>query len=176
MTRDIFFYCNYITASSAGASSSRKTWMCLRGSTGEPQKIFRVPEYFSYAERLRQLGLFSWRKEAPEDLTAAFQHIKGAYKTRENDFKLKEGGFRLDMRKMQCQHCLAIAKTLVRHQYLSSHKWRVHYVGCCGECKLHPSRNNPFQPKPFYESVILELMKNCYFTSSDTKKLSEVLT
>ncbi|KAK4829992.1 hypothetical protein QYF61_008162 [Mycteria americana] len=70
--------------------------------------------YLSYEERLRELGFFSLEKRRlQEDLIVAFQYIKGAYKkngdrlfsracndrTRGNDFKPKEGRFRLDIRK-----------------------------------------------------------------------------
>ncbi|KAK4827914.1 hypothetical protein QYF61_022362 [Mycteria americana] len=77
-------------------------------------KIIRGMEHLSYEERLRELGLFSLEKRMLwEDLIAAFQYSKGAHKkdgdkffsrtccdkTRGNGFKLKEGRFRLDIRK-----------------------------------------------------------------------------
>jgi len=71
-------------------------------------------EYLSYEDSLRELGLFSLEKRRlRSDLTAAFQYLKGAYRkdgeglftrvcsdrTRGNGSKLKEEGFRLDIRK-----------------------------------------------------------------------------
>ncbi|KFW08110.1 hypothetical protein N327_01720, partial [Fulmarus glacialis] len=77
-------------------------------------EMIRGVERLSYEERLRELGLFSLKKRRLRgDLIAAFQSLKGAYKkdedrlfsraccnrTRRNGFKLKEGRFRLDIRK-----------------------------------------------------------------------------
>ncbi|PKU32181.1 hypothetical protein llap_17513 [Limosa lapponica baueri] len=76
--------------------------------------MIRGLEYLSYEDRLRELGLFSLEKRRFwGDLMAAFQYLKGAYRrdgeglfirecshrTRGNGFKLKEGRFRLDIRK-----------------------------------------------------------------------------
>jgi len=77
-------------------------------------KMIRGLEQLSCEERLRELGLFSLEKRRrPGDLIAAFQYLKGAYRrdgenifsraccnrTRSSGFKLREGRFRLDIRK-----------------------------------------------------------------------------
>jgi len=76
--------------------------------------MIRGMENLSYEERLRKLELFSLEKEKLQEyLIAAFQYLKGPYKkageklftktcsdrTSGNAVKLKEGRFRLDIRK-----------------------------------------------------------------------------
>jgi len=78
-------------------------------------KMIRRLEHLSYEDRLRKLGLFSLEKRRlGGDLTAAFRYLKGAYRkdgenifsraccnrTRGNGFKLREGRFKLDVRKV----------------------------------------------------------------------------
>ncbi|KFV01661.1 hypothetical protein N339_01131, partial [Pterocles gutturalis] len=73
-------------------------------------KMVKGLEHLLYKGRLKELGLFSLEKRG--DLTAAYQDLKGAYRRdgealfirecerkRGNSFKLKEGRFRLDIRK-----------------------------------------------------------------------------
>uniref|UniRef100_A0A8B9EUB0 Reverse transcriptase domain-containing protein n=1 Tax=Amazona collaria TaxID=241587 RepID=A0A8B9EUB0_9PSIT len=77
-------------------------------------RMIRGPEHLPYEDRLRKLGLLSLEKRRLHgDLIAAFQYLKGACgdaeeglfirdcgeRTRGNGFKLKQGQFRLDIRK-----------------------------------------------------------------------------
>jgi len=77
-------------------------------------KVIRGLKHPSHEQRLRELGLFSLQKRRLQgDFIAAFQYLKGAYKqageglftrassdrTRNNNFKLKDVRFRLDIRK-----------------------------------------------------------------------------
>ncbi|PKU41507.1 hypothetical protein llap_8185 [Limosa lapponica baueri] len=77
-------------------------------------KMIRRLEYLSYADRLRESGLFSlWESRLLGDLIMAFQCLKGVHRrdveglftrdyrnrTQDNYFKLEEGRFTLDIRK-----------------------------------------------------------------------------
>ena len=76
--------------------------------------MIRGMEHLSYEDKLRELGLFSLKKRRLQGaLIAAFQYLKGKCKTekdrlfsricgdetRGSGFELKEGRFRLDIRK-----------------------------------------------------------------------------
>jgi len=78
-------------------------------------EMIRGMKHISCEEGLRELGLFSLEtRRLQRDVIAVFQYVKGAYKkageglfaracsgrTRGNGFKLKEGRFRLDIRKI----------------------------------------------------------------------------
>ena len=139
----------------------------------------------SYEERLRELGLFSLEKRRLRgDLIAAFQYLKGAYKqegewlvtradsdrTRGNGLKLRQGRVRLDIRRnlftqRVVMHWNRLPKEVVDGPSLEAFKarldvalgslvWWLATLHIAGGLKLD-DHCGPFQPRPFYDSVIL---------------------
>ncbi|GAB0182601.1 hypothetical protein GRJ2_000725400 [Grus japonensis] len=95
-------------------SPAKKNMDLLQRVQRRAMKMIRGLEHLSYEVRLRQLGLFSLEKRRLQgDLIADLQYLKETYKkseeglftrawsdrTRGNGLKLKEGRFRLDIRK-----------------------------------------------------------------------------
>ncbi|PKU32121.1 hypothetical protein llap_17576 [Limosa lapponica baueri] len=103
------------------SSQHRKDMDLLERVQRRATKMIRGLERLSYEDRLRELGLFSPEKRRLwGDLFAAFPYLKEAYskdkdklfsraccdRTRGNDFKLKEGRFRQDIRKKFFTMCV----------------------------------------------------------------------
>ncbi|PKU37849.1 hypothetical protein llap_11848 [Limosa lapponica baueri] len=92
-----------------------RTWLTeWRWDGTHATKMIRGLEQLCCEDRQRELGLFSLEKRRLQgDLAAAFQYLKGAYRRdgeglfvrecsdrmRGNSFKMKEGRFRLDIKK-----------------------------------------------------------------------------
>jgi len=107
--------------------------------------MVRGLEHLCYGERLRESRLFSLEKRRLHgDCTVAFQCIKGAYrkdrerpftktctnKTRSNGFKMKEGRFRLAIRKKLftmrvVRHCNRLPREVVDPPLLEMCKVRL---------------------------------------------------
>ena len=101
--------------------------------------MIRGLEHLSYAERLREVGLFSLEKRRLwGDLIVAFQYLKGAYKQegerlftrvdsdriRGNGFKLRQGRFRLDIRRKFFTQRVEHTGTGCPRRLWLSHCWR----------------------------------------------------
>ena len=146
-------------------------------------KMIRGLEHLSYEERLTELGLFSLEKRRlREDLIVAFQYLKGAYKqegewlftradsdtTMRNGFKLRQGRFRLDIRRKRFTQKVVtcwnrLPKEVVDAPSLEAFKarldvalgslvWWLVTLHIVGGLKLD-DHCGPFQPRPFYESL-----------------------
>ena len=147
--------------------------------------MIRGLQHLSCEERLRELGLCSLEKRRPQgDLIVAFQYLKGAYKqkgqqlftrvdsdrTRGNGFKLRQRKFRLNIRRKfftqrVVTHWNRFPKEVVDAPSLEAFKARLDVaLGSlvCWLATLHVAGRlklddhcGPFQPRPFYDSVIL---------------------
>jgi len=146
---------------------------------------------FSYGERLRELRLFSLEKRRLRgDLTVTFHYVKGAYRkdgdnlfskpccdrTRSNGFKLKEGRFRLDIRKKLftmrvVKHWNGLPREVVDAPSLETFKARLDgalsnlvwlKMSLLTAAGLgYMTSAGPFQPKPFYDSIFTHRCTSC---------------
>ena len=121
-------------------------------------KMVRGLEHLLYEDKLRELGLLRLEKRRLwGDLIAAFQYLKGAYKqegsklfervdnsrTRENDFKLKEGSFCLDIRGKFCTMRVVRCWNSCPERLWMSHPWRCSRPGLMGSWAADLVGGNP---------------------------------
>ena len=147
--------------------------------------MIRGLEHSTYEEWLRELGLFGLEKRRLQgDLIVAFQYLRGAYKqegeqlfmrvdsdrTRGNGFKLRQGRFRLDIRRRfftqrVVTHWNRLPKEVTDAPSLEAFKarldvalgslvWWLVTLHIAGGLKLD-DRCGPLQPRPFYGSVCI---------------------
>jgi len=110
LVRNHLEYCVQLWSPQIRKDMNRLEWVQRK-----PTKMIRAMEHLFYEERLIDLGLFSLEKRRFQgDLIAVFQYLKGDYRkdgdklfsracfntTMGNGFKLKEGRFRVDIRKI----------------------------------------------------------------------------
>ena len=147
--------------------------------------MIRGLQHLSYEERLRELGLLSLEKRRLRgELSVAFQYLKGPDKqeaeqpftrlhsdrTRGNGFKLRQGRFRLDIRKKfftqrVVTHWNRLPKEIAYVPTLETFKARLDValgsliywlatLHMAGGLKIN-DHCDPFQPRQFYDSMIL---------------------
>jgi len=154
--------------------------------------MIRGLEHLSYEDRLRELGLFSLEKRRLRgDLVTAFQYLKEVYekdgdklvrsaccnRTRGNCFKLKEGRFRLDIRKKfftrrVTRHRYRLPREVVDASSLEVFKVRLdRALSNLIELKMsllmaggldQMTSKGPFQPQLFSDSMIMLLSTSAY--------------
>jgi len=102
--------------------------------------VIQAMEHLPLGDRLGELGLFSLKKRRLQgDLIVAFQYFKESYKkkgdrflirvccfrTKGNSFKLKEGRYRLDIRKFLVMHWNRLPGEVVDAPSLETFKIRL---------------------------------------------------
>ncbi|KAK4812606.1 hypothetical protein QYF61_010669 [Mycteria americana] len=167
-------------------SSAQEGHGAVGAGPEEATKMIRGLEHLCYEDRLRELGLFSLEKRRLQgDLRAACQDLKGAYRkdgtrlfskgcchrTRSNGFKLREGRFRLDLRK-KCftlrvvRHWPRLPREVVDAPSLETFKVRLdgalsNLIQLKMSLLLQGGWTDDLQrslpPKAFYDSMILKV-------------------